>query len=175
MNTIYLDMDGVIADFFGGLEKFYGVDHWKMVKEDSILGLKGTDFFNTLEPFENTSAQLVDHVRKVPGWDWGICSSPLRDDHFNSAYWKRVWLDDRTWLPSIDKLIFTTRKHRYAVNKLDGSPNILIDDKPTNIKAWNDAGGIGIRYQANEDDLEEYLFVKLEEALVTVRNSKFSV
>ena len=26
---IYLDMDGVIADFFGGLQKYYGVDHWK--------------------------------------------------------------------------------------------------------------------------------------------------
>jgi len=174
MNTIYLDMDGVIADFFGGLEKFYGVDHWKMLKDESILGLKGTDFFNILEPFE-TSGSLIDYVRNIPGWNYGICSSPLRDDHYNSGYWKRVWLTDRSWLPQIDKLIFTTRKHRYAVNRLDGSPNILIDDKPTNIKAWNEAGGIGIRYQANEDDLEEYLYVKLEEAFESVRNFKYSI
>ena len=29
MSKIYLDMDGVLADFFGGLAKFYGVEHWK--------------------------------------------------------------------------------------------------------------------------------------------------
>src|SRR6056300_1735513 len=27
--TVYLDMDGVIADFFGSVEKMYGVKHWK--------------------------------------------------------------------------------------------------------------------------------------------------
>jgi 5'(3')-deoxyribonucleotidase len=170
--TIYVDMDGVIADFFGGLEKFYGVDHWKMVKEASILGLKDTDFFNILEPFE-TSADLIDHVRRVSGGDWGICSSPLRDDFANSTYWKRVWLNDRCWLPDIDKLIFTSRKHKFATSPLDGKPNILIDDKPSNIKAWNEAGGIGIRYQANEDDLEEYLFMELDEALWNIQYSKY--
>lgn len=26
---LYLDMDGVIADFFGSLEKKFDVDHWE--------------------------------------------------------------------------------------------------------------------------------------------------
>jgi 5'(3')-deoxyribonucleotidase len=165
--TVYLDMDGVLADFFGGLEKFYKVTHWKMLKEQSILGLKDTDFFNTLDSFY-TAGLLIEQVQKMSEGDWGICSSPLRDDHYNSAYWKRRWLDDRCWLPSIDKLIFTTRKHRYAVNKLDGKPNILIDDKPSNVDAWNQAGGIAIRYQANEDSLE-YVRSELEKALVRAK------
>jgi hypothetical protein len=37
---------------------------------------------------------------------------------------------------------------------LSGKPNILIDDKPSNIIAWENAGGIGIRFQCNKDDLE---------------------
>lgn len=165
--TVYLDMDGVLADFFGGLEKFYGVKHWKMLKEQSILGLKDTDFFYTLDSFD-TAGQLIELVQKMSESDWGICSSPLRDDHYNSGYWKRRWLDDRCWLPSIDKLIFTTGKHRYAVNKLDGKPNILIDDKPSNVDAWNKAGGIAIRYQANEDSLD-YVRSELEKALVRAK------
>ena len=45
MMTLYLDMDGVIVDFFGGLEKRFNVDHWKKIPktEESIMALKNTD------------------------------------------------------------------------------------------------------------------------------------
>ena len=162
--TVYLDMDGVLADFFKGLEQFYNVRHWKQIqdKEKSIQARAGTDFFNTLDVFE-TSQELIDFAKSTG--DWGICSSPLRGDRDNSAYWKRVWLTEKQFLPPIDKLIFTGQKENFAVDKIDGTPNILVDDKPSNIKRWNDKGGIGIRYQANEDDLVEYLFEELKYAL----------
>ncbi len=162
--TVYLDMDGVLADFFKGLEQFYNVKHWKQIqdKEKSIQALAGTDFFNTLDVFE-TSLELVDFVKSTG--DWGICSSPLRGDRDNSAYWKRVWLTEKQFLPEVNKLIFTGQKENFAVDKIDGTPNILVDDKPSNIKRWNEAGGIGIRYQANEDDLVEYLFEEIKHAL----------
>ena len=174
MSKIYLDMDGVLADFFGGLAKFYGVEHWKMVKEDKIYGLKGSNFFHTLDAFD-TSQDLIDFVKHNASkndMQWGINSSPLRGDMMNSSYWKRRWLEDHGWIPDIDNLIFTGRKEQYAINKFDGSPNILIDDKPTNIARWIEKGGIGIRYQANEDDLE-YLFPKLKEAIDSVISGNF--
>ena len=40
-----------------------------------------------------------------------------------------------------------------------------LDYKPENIERFNAAGGIGIRFQANQDDLEEYLFVELDKAI----------
>ena len=107
---------------------------------------------------------MVDFAKSTG--DWGICSSPLRGDRDNSAYWKRVWLTEKQFLPEVNKLIFTGQKENFAVDKIDGTPNILVDDKPSNIKRWNEAGGIGIRYQANEDDLVEYLFEEITHALL---------
>lgn len=60
-------------------------------------------------------------------------------------------------MPKIQNLIFTHNKEQYATNRIDGSANILIDDKPTNCKKWRDEGGIAIRYQANEDSLTELI------------------
>lgn len=153
--TVYLDMDGVIANFFQALADRNGVSHWKSIKdiEKALVDIWGTDFFYQIDEFPE-SDDIVKLVKSVSGGDWGICSSPLRGDMMNSAYWKRVWLDDRNWVPDIEKLIFTGNKHKYAVNRLTGKANILIDDKPDNIRRWNDAGGIGIRFQCDQDDIE---------------------
>jgi hypothetical protein len=60
-------------------------------------------------------------------------------------------------MPDVENCIFTSNKHKYAINRLTGKPNILVDDKPDNIKRWIDAGGIGIRYQADEDSVDELI------------------
>ena len=150
--TIYVDMDGVIADFFSELARTHGVSHWKELpdRESSITALQGTDFFARLPKFE-TSDALIEFVDILTEGTWNILSSPLRGDHKNSAFWKKVWLKDNSYEPN--EAIFTGRKESYATN-VDGSPNILIDDKPSNIERWVDKGGIGIMYQANESDFE---------------------
>jgi len=156
MMTLYLDMDGVLADFFGGFAKRFGADHWKMIenKDKAIAELRGTDFFNTLEMFPSAD-KLVNFAMDYG--DWGICSSPLTGDRDNSAYWKRVWLTRNFIMPDVSKLIFTGMKEKFATNKLDGTPNILVDDKPSNIQRWTEKGGIGILYQANQDDVGELI------------------
>jgi|TARA_B110000977_G_scaffold74233_1_gene100383 hypothetical protein len=149
-------MDGVIADFFSLLAKENNVKHWKSIKdkERALIEARNTDFFNRIEPF-TTAQLLIDFARSTE--NWGICSSPLRGDRDNSAYWKRVWLERYGFMPDVENCIFTGNKHKYAINKLDGNPNILVDDKLDNIKRWKDAGGIGIRYQADEDDVYELI------------------
>ena len=165
--TIYLDMDGVIADFFGGVAKKFDVDHWKSIQDREIAfaTLANTDFFYNLDIFPETYS-IVKFVKKISDGDWGICSSPLRGDTMNSAYWKRQWLGRWDFLPPlVENMIFTSNKHKYAMNKLTRKRNILIDDKLENIDRWNKAGGIGIRFQCNEDDVEEYLFPAIKKAL----------
>jgi hypothetical protein len=171
---IYLDMDGVIADFFSGLAKKHGKSHWKEIDdvEVKIDNLKGTDFFNTLDLYP-TSTALVDFVKELAGDDWGICSSPLRGDFKNSAFWKAEWLEKFGFTPpKKENLKFSTNKPVYATNKA-GVPNILIDDKPENVERWIAKGGIGIRYQANEDSLDDLkkmlsMNVEMSQMLATV-------
>ena len=150
---LYLDMDGVLADFFDAFAKKFNKEHWKEIprKDKSIQELIGTDFFYTLSIFENTY-NLVNVVDAISKGQWGICSSPLKGDRDNSAYHKRRWLQDNDLMPpAIENLIFTGQKEHYAINSIDGSPNILVDDKPSNIEKWEKAGGIGFLYQANQD------------------------
>ena len=163
MMTLYLDMDGVLADFFSAFAVRSGKKHWEQIqdKEKSIAALRGTDFFNTLDVFPSAN-RLINYAMTYG--DWGICSSPLTGDRDNSAYWKRRWLEAHIMMPDIDKLIFTGMKEKYATDKLDGNPNVLVDDKPSNIDRWVKRGGIGVLYQANEDSVEE-LIKKLDKIL----------
>ena len=157
---VYLDMDGVLADFFGGVEFLYGVEHWKQLTNDKTKDLKkevidritGTDFFAVLPKFPTADA-LIDMVKKFTGGNFSINTSPLRGDHENSAKYKKVWISNNIEQP--DEIVVTGRKETYAKNKGTGTPNILIDDRPINIQKWQAAGGYGILYQANRDSLDK--------------------
>jgi hypothetical protein len=149
-------MDGVLADFFHEYAKMAGVtsgsyrDIPPASADPTLEKMVGTDFFSRLPKFPTADSlvKLVLNYAKT----YGICSSPLRGDHANSGHWKRVWIKDNL-NPQPTEIIITSQKEQYAVNP-DGSPNILIDDRGVNIVAWRARGGIGIKYQADEDSLD---------------------
>jgi hypothetical protein len=152
---IYLDMDGVLADFFAEYAKLAGVTSGSYrdippAKADPTLNkMIGTDFFHRLPKFPTADSLVKLVLQYVPAY--AICSSPLRGDHANSELHKRAWIKDHL-NPQPAEIIITGQKERHAVNP-DGSPNILIDDRGANIVAWRARGGIGIKYQADEDSL----------------------
>ena len=154
-SRVYVDMDGVIADFFSALAEFRKVNHWKdqgeITIDTSIKQLQGTNFFETLPVFP-FAKKLVDLVKSYTGGEWYINTSPLRNDHENSEYYKTKWLKKHNFDPK--DIIVTKRKESYAVDRETGTPNILIDDRPKNLERWVARGGVGIRYQANEDSLD---------------------
>jgi len=154
---VYVDMDGVIADFFTEYAKLAGIESGNYrdippAKTDPTLNkMVGTDFFARL-PKIPSADQLIAMVVKLYG-HYHICSSPLRGDFENSEKWKRVWIEKHL-KPQPKDIIITPNKAKYA-KQADGTPNILIDDRGSNISAWEQAGGIGIKYQADEDSLQK--------------------
>lgn len=159
---IYLDMDGVLADFFHEYAKLAGVPANKFGKHDyrsippasqdpTLDKMVGTDFFYRLPKFDTADTLVQMVLAYVP--EYHICSSPLRGDHKNSEHWKREWIK-KNLSPQPEDIVITGQKERWAVNP-DGSPNILIDDRGTNISRWVARGGIGIKYQADEDSLDK--------------------
>lgn len=154
---VYLDMDGVLADFFTEYAKLAGVTdgNYKDIppaKTDPTLNkMIGTDFFARLPKFPSAD-QLVKMTVKLYG-RYHICSSPLRGDHEGSEKWKKVWIQKHLNPQPVD-IVITPNKAKWA-KQADGTPNILIDDRGSNISAWEAAGGIGIKYQADEDSLQK--------------------
>ena len=153
----YVDMDGVIANFFAEYAKLAGVKSGNYrdippAKTDPTLNkMIGTDFFNRLPKFPTTD-KLIQLVVKEFG-SYKILSSPLRGDHENSKQQKIKWIQRELGIQP-DEIIVVGRKESYAV-QADGTPNILIDDRGRNIEGWRSRGGYGIKYQADEDPLSK--------------------
>ena len=171
---VYLDMDGVLADFFAeyavlaGLPRGSSYRDIPPAKADPTLNkMVGTDFFARLPKFDTADA-LVNMVVKQFG-SYDICSSPLRGDHEGSEKWKRVWIQKHL-NPQPKEIVITSQKQKFALQP-DGTPNILIDDRGSNISSWEAKGGIGIKYQADEDSLDVVVAgLKRAEAIVAGKN-----
>jgi len=153
----YVDMDGVLANFFAEYAKLAGVTtgNYKDIppaKTDPTLDkMVGTDFFDRLPKFPTTD-KLIQMVVKEFG-SYKILSSPLRGDHENSKVQKIKWIK-RELAIQPEEIIVVGRKDSYAV-QADGTQNILIDDRGKNIQGWLQRGGYGVKYQADEDPLSK--------------------
>jgi 5'(3')-deoxyribonucleotidase len=146
VSTIYVDMDGVLADFFGDWAKLMGKDHWTKIDDISpaLQKIRDTENFWLDLPLTDNAKNLLALIKDVKG-EYNILSSPLPDDP-NSEPHKREWITKNLnfFLPK--EVIITHDKAKYATTE-DGTPNILIDDYGQNIAKWEAAGGIGFKHK----------------------------
>ena len=146
---IYVDMDGVLADFFGEWAKIMQVNHFSQINkkhdiDDALQKIRDTDEFWLNLPLLPQATTLLYLIKKVKG-SYNICSSPLADDPRSEPH-KREWIKRNLDFFPPKNVYITHNKQNYAKN-LDGTPNILIDDYGVNINAWEEAGGIGFKYK----------------------------
>lgn len=151
---IYVDLDGVLVDLFNHIGFFHKTPYTNLTKEQMEEFFRSTDaylLFRDAPAFKNANEILQMVVDLFGGYR--ILSSPLSIDKANSILGKKEWIKNHITVP-FDKCIFEHDKYLYATQE-DGSPNVLIDDFRVNIQRWNAAGGIGIKFQNDENTFSE--------------------
>ena len=146
---LFVDLDGVLADFAGRFKEFgHGTideftkrhDHddailWSFIKKSDpefFLNLKmmpdGKELWNYIKQFDPTI------LTKIP--QWARASADKKK-------WVKKHLGDV-------KVITTTKKEKYV------EPDaILIDDMDENLEAWKKAGGVGIKHISATSTIKE--------------------
>jgi hypothetical protein len=149
MPHLYLDMDGVQADFFQAWADFENVHHYSHITdhEAAIVRLAKTgpenvyQFFRDLKPLQGGNT-IVQWLKKnnIP---FTVLSAPIRMEPIASIRGKREWLDAHNPGTSKDA-IFTSAKYKYAT--VGGQPNVLVDDFSKYLDAWTERGGIAVKH-----------------------------
>jgi len=164
---IYIDMDGVLADFFGEWAKLMDKKHWTKIDDfpDALQKIRDTEQFWLELPILPQAKQLLALIKQVKG-EYNICSTPLADDPKSEPH-KLEWIKKNLAFFPPKKIHITHDKPQYATQQ-DGTPNILIDDYGKNVEAWEAAGGIGFKYKDHKfertaKDIKQHMQEPVEE------------
>jgi 5'(3')-deoxyribonucleotidase len=134
---VYVDLDGVVADFDKGYEALFGhkpdkenepKDFWK------IIDAKG-DFFLKLDPMTD-AYELMDYLR--PANPTFLTGAPMTVP--TAAYQKMVW-GSRKW-PDVPLICCQSKKKFMHGRKND----ILIDDWTKYKHLWEEMGGMFVHH-----------------------------
>ena len=168
-SEIYVDMDGVLADFFGDWAKIMKVKHWSQINkqhsiDDALQKIRDTENFWLDLPLTPNAKSLLSLVKQVKG-DYIILSSPLPGDK-NSIPHKQQWIKNNLSFFPPKQILIRHDKDTFA-KQADGTPNILIDDYGMNIQKWESAGGIGFKHKDHKFErtakaLKKYLSKPVE-------------
>jgi hypothetical protein len=148
---VYLDMDGVLADFdqrfrdLSGMEpsdfesKYGRKAFWNLIDEEHKI-----KFWVGIKPMDGASA-LVDAVKD---YDYELLTSPSAKKQ--SYLGKRLWVRNHIGnvFPSKPIINFKKAKEKHQIKSELSKTDILIDDREDTIGRWNAAGGTGIVYKS---------------------------
>ena len=145
---VYVDMDGVVADFNAGCKKNGVVPP----KDKKLMGefwerLSQEDhFYKSLPPIEEGIKMVKGLIQK--GYDVKFLTGVPRSGKIG----KEAALDKVEWAKEIfgDKVevipTYKVNKPMYCV----GKNTILIDDTKKNVEAWREAGGTALHFSGQD-------------------------
>lgn len=157
MKTVYLDLDGVMADFDAAFPARFGVSHIEMEKKEMWRHI-ATDpqFFRNLPPMPGALEAWGSWLQ----WHNPIILTACSVSHFESvAQQKREWVRHHLGR-GVQMVPVTSGEFKPLVMREVG--DILIDDWSKNTNAWAAAGGTAIKHEhdwaATEREFREVFF-----------------
>ena len=156
VKRIFIDMDGVLADFLRGVEKPEYIGHpltnddaghteYDLRKEE----LTNKRLFANLPPMVDMY-DLLAYIKHT-GVKWEILTAAGLVNRDLVVYDKNEWIK-RYVDPSV-VVTCTMSGSQKAAFAYEGS--VLIDDRKKNIDAWESAGGIGILHTSAKETINK--------------------
>ena len=153
---LYVDMDGVLADFVKGIRKELPDYDDKQYETSEIYRTEMWDF---VEKFSKDGGKLwqglpeMDDARELWGWvkkfDHEILSATGKSG-YGAGEQKRNWIKEKFGSVKVNLVQKSREKAKFA------TPNsILIDDRTKSINPWKAAGGIGILHTSAGQTIKE--------------------
>ena len=151
ISCIYLDMDGVIADFVKRYREIYHMEPREAEKHDKFKKFFDefieNNNFATLEPMPH-ALDAVNYLKKLHVPTQILSSTANEKYHDIIGKQKMIWLQ-KYGITFNPVLVPGKRlKQDYAA-----PDRILIDDTEINIRQWKEKGGIGILHKDWETTL----------------------
>ena len=139
---IYLDMDGVIADFNKRYVSLFGINPREAEKNKKFKTyfeqFIESGQFSTLDVMPG-AMQGVDYLRKFPAPTQILSSTASEKNYDAISKQKMIWL--QTHGITFNPLFVPGKRHKW---KYATPTSIIIDDTQSVIQQWDEAGGIGI-------------------------------
>ena len=160
---IYLDMDGVLADFERGVQELCHMEALSQngkrdLKQDDLMwdAIRETDHFYDRLELVPGAKELFNRIYGKYGDQCEILTGIPREERgiVTAEQDKRNWT--KRMLSDTVKVNAVCRKHKQ--NYCKGPESVLIDDREKTIREWRELGGTGILYVNAEETIK-----KLEE------------
>ena len=155
---IYVDMDGVLANFEKRFEDLagmgadeykdkYGIkEFWNLIDEKHKVS-----FWRGIEPMVDAE-KLIDFVSN---YDYELLTAPSVKKQ--SVIGKSLWVKDKTGqlFPFLPKVNYKFAKDKHLIKPKLSEFDILIDDRQDTIDRWNRAGGTGILHTSADNTITQ--------------------
>lgn len=157
MNTFYLDMDGVVADWESAAAGFLGrpmrdpdtLTHYRNTAEEWARIKTQSRFYRTLPlmPRVDELVSLARAFRDQLGFQLLFLTAVPKDDDVPWAFSDKVmWAQEH--FPDIPVHFgpHSWDKHRH----FKAAGDILVDDRPDNCAQWRERGGTAFKVDSND-------------------------